>query len=834
MHAMKAVVMAGGQGTRLRPLTANQPKPMLPILGRPMMEHILQLLGEHHVTEVVATVQFLGTVIRNYFGDGSDLGLSLAYATEEEPLGTAGSVKNAEHFLADTFLVISGDAVTDIDLSEAIEFHRKRGAAVTVTLKHVEDPLEFGIVITGEDGRIERFLEKPGWGEVFSDTINTGIYVVEPEVLAHVPAGQEFDFSKDLFPLLLEKGLPMYGYASDRYWTDVGHLDAYLTVHRDILDRKVRLSLSGFEMSGNVWLGDGSEVDPEANLQGPLYVGENSRVEAGATLREYTVLGKGVVVKSGAFLHRAVVHDNAYVGPAASLRGCVLGKNSDVKHGARLEEGVVVSDECHVGDGAVLNPHVKVYPFKMVDPGALVRGSIVWETRGARSLFGERGVAGLVNIDITPEVAMRLALAFGGTLAKRSVVTAGRDPTRTARMVKRAMVVGLGAAGVHCHDLEVSPVPLTRFYARSTRAVGGIAVRTAPFDPQSVEIVFFDERGIDIEPGTQRKVERSFYRDDLRRAFHHEIGELVFPARGREYYLQGVHDALDAEMVREARPKLVVDYGFGGTVLTGPVVFGRLGADVLAVNAVMDEDRVITTREEADAMLDQLAALVRSSGSDLGAMIDPAGERVRLVDGRGRPVPPDLALLAFVELVARVNEEPRVAVPVATSRVVEDLVKGRGGRVEWTRLSPSALSAASDRDGVVFAGGGGGGYIFPEFLPAFDGVMSVAKLLELLARAGTSLSEVMDELPATHVAAVEVPTPWESMGSVMRRLVEQLDGDRTVTIDGVKAFRGRDWALVVPHPQEALVRVWAEAGDRAAAESLAAEFATLVEELRGR
>jgi mannose-1-phosphate guanylyltransferase/phosphomannomutase len=833
MAAMKAVLMAGGQGTRLRPLTANHPKPMLPIVGHPMMEHILRLLREHDFNEVVATVQFLGTVIRNYFGDGSDLGLSLAYATEDEPLGTAGSVKNAERVLDDTFLVISGDTVTDIDLSKVVAFHRDRGAAVTVTLKHVEDPLEFGIVIAAEDGRIERFLEKPGWGEVFSDTINTGIYVIEPEVLAHIPAEQEFDFSRDLFPLLLEKGLPMYGFAADGYWTDVGNLDAYLTVHRDILDRKVGLSLQGFEMNENVWLGEGAEVDPEANLQGPLYIGENSRVEGGATVREYTVLGKGVVVKTGAFLHRAVVHDNAYIGSAASLRGCVLGKNSDVRHGARLEEGVVVSDECHIGEGAVLNPHVKVYPFKMVDPGALVQKSIIWETRGARSLFGERGVAGLVNIDITPEVAMRLALAFGSTLAKRSVVAAGRDPTRTARMVKRAMVVGLGGAGVHCHDLEVVPVPVTRFYARSTRALGGIAVRTAPFDPQSVELVFFDERGIDIDPGTQRKVERSFYRDDLRRAFHHEIGELVFPARGREYYLQGVREAVDADVVRGSRPKIVVDYGFGGAILTGPVVLGRLGVDVLAVNAVMEEDRVIASQEEADAMLDQLSRLVRSSGADLGAMLDPTGERLRLVDRRGRPVPLDQALLAYVELVGRFTEKPRIAVPVATSRVVEDLVKEHGGEVDWTRLSPAALSAASDRDEVAFAGGGAGGYIFPRFLPAFDALMSLAKLLELMAKAETTLDEIVDELPPTHVAAIEVPTPWEAMGTIMRRLVERLDGDHTVTIDGVKTFRGKDWALVVPHPQEPLVRVWAEAGDRAGAESLAAEFAALVEELRG-
>ncbi|HYH27339.1 MAG TPA: sugar phosphate nucleotidyltransferase, partial [Actinomycetota bacterium] len=526
---MKAVLMAGGQGTRLRPLTSNQPKPMLPIVGRPMMEHVLRLLREHGYTDVVATVQFLASVIRNYFGTGTELGVELAYSHEDEPLGTAGSVKKAEHFLDDTFLVISGDAVTDIDLSAAAEAHRQRGAGVTVVLKRVEDPLEFGIVTTAEDGRIERFLEKPGWGEVFSDTINTGIYIIEPEILAEIPAGEEYDFAKDLFPQLLERGVEMYGHVSDGFWADVGTLEAYLTVHRNILDGDVAIPLEGFDVGDHVWVGEGAEVDPEARITGPVYIGENARVEGGARIREYTVLGRGVVAKSGAFLHRAIVHDNAYVGASTSLRGCVLGKNTDVKNGAQLDEGVVVADECYVGEGAVLNPNVKVYPFKTVEPGSIVTKSLVWETRGIRNLFGERGIAGLANIDVTPEMAMRVALAFGSTLKKRSVAVAGRDATRSARIVKRAMVVGLNAAGVDVHDLELVPIPVARFYARSARALAGISVRTAPFDPQSVEIRLFDERGIDIDAGTERAVERAFYRDDLRRAFHHEIGELNFP-----------------------------------------------------------------------------------------------------------------------------------------------------------------------------------------------------------------------------------------------------------------------------------------------------------------
>ena len=825
--------MAGGQGTRLRPLTSNQPKPMLPIVGRPMMEHVLALLRGHGYTEVVATVQFLASVVRHYFGDGSDLGLSLAYATENEPLGTAGSVKNSERFLDDTFLVMSGDHVTDLDLTAAAAFHRERGAAATVILKHAENPLEFGIVITGEDGRIERFLEKPGWGEVFSDTINTGIYVVEPEVLRHIPTGQEFDFAEDLFPLLLDKGLPLYGFVAEGYWADVGHLEAYLEVHRDILDRKVRITPAGFELEQGVWLGEGAEVDPEAKVEGPAYIGDNSRVEGGATIRDHTVLGKGVVVKSGAFLHRAVVHDNAYVGTSASLRGCVLGQNADVKHGARLEEGVVVSDECYVGEGAVLSPRVKVYPFKTVEPGALVTQSIVWETRGARGLFGDRGVSGLVNIDVTPEMALRLALAYGGTLPKKSVVTAARDPTRTARVIKRAMVAGLNAAGVDCHDLELVPVPVARFYARAQRSSGGLAVRTAPGDPQSVEIEFFDEAGVDIDATTRRAVERAYYRDDFRRAFHHEIGELTFPPRGRDYYLRGLLDVVDAEAIRRSRPKLVVDYEWGAAVLTGPVVLGRIGADVLAMNAVLDDGRSSPTLEETEQRVGHLAALVRSSGADIGVMLDTTGERIRLVDGLGRGVALDQALLAYAELVSRLCDRPRVAVPVTTSRVVEELMRARGGEVIWTRVSASALSAAALEPGVVLAGAEGGGYMFPEFLPAYDAVMSLVKLLELLARAGQPLEEVLDALPPTHVVRVDVATPWESKGTVMRRLVERLNGEKTVTIDGVKAYRGRDWALVIPHPQEPVVRVWAEADDADGSRSMADEFAALVEELRG-
>jgi mannose-1-phosphate guanylyltransferase/phosphomannomutase len=829
---VKAVIMAGGHGTRLRPLTSNQPKPMLPIVGQPMMQHIVRLARKHGITDVVATVQFLASIVRNFFGDGSDLGVSLSYATEEEPLGTAGSVRNARPLLDDRTLVLSGDSVTDVDLSELIRFHESRDAAVTVTLKRVRDPLEFGIVILDAEGRVERFLEKPGWGNVFSDTINTGIYVLEGEILDLIPEGREFDFSKDLFPLLLNEGYPVYGYVTDSYWTDVGNLEAYMEAHRAVLDRDVEVEIEGFEVEPGIWLGEGAELDPDAEVSGPAYVGENARVEAGATLREHSVLGRGVSVRSGAFLHRCVVHDYVYVGPSASLRGCVVGRNSDIKYGARLEEGVVVADECHIGDGAVLNPHVKVYPFKSVDPGAIVSKSIVWESGGTRGLFGERGVSGLINVDVTPEMALRLALAYASLLPKSSVVVASRDPTRSARVLKRAMVAGINAGGVDCHDLELVPAPVARFYARSARARGGFSVRTSPGDPASVDIQFFDEQGIDVGLDIQRQLERTYYRDDLRRVFHHDIGELNLPARGRDYYARGLLDAIDVETLRKRESKLVVDYGFGTASLTGPLVLGRVGGEILAVNALLDEDRLIRSREQTEDHLGRLARLVRSSGAELGVLIDTTGERLHLVDGAGRALDGRTALLAFVSLVASTGSSAQVALPVATSRVAEAIVREHGGRVEWTPIAPASLMAAADRKGIAFAGDESGGFIFPGFLPAYDAIMALMTLLERLSAADRSLQEAVDELPPAHIVRRDVPTPWEAKGTVMRRLIEHLDGEQVVTIDGVKAYRGEDWVLVIPHPQEPLVRVWAEAGSPESADALAAEFAALVEELK--
>src|SRR5919198_310017 len=272
----------------------------VPVVGKPCMEHIVELLHSHGLDDVIVTVAFLPQAIRGYFGDGETLGVNIEYSVEESPLGTAGSVRLASGKLDDTFVVISGDALTDVDLTKIVDFHREREAAVTIGLKSVENPLEFGIVVTDDDGRIERFLEKPSWGQVFSDTINTGIYVLEPEVLRHVPTGRPYDFSKELFPLLLEMGRPLYGYAFDEYWQDIGDLDQFRQANFDALDEAVKLNVPGIRIRGNVWVGEGVELDDLDQIDGPAFVGNYSRIAADATVAPYSVLSSSVTLRERA------------------------------------------------------------------------------------------------------------------------------------------------------------------------------------------------------------------------------------------------------------------------------------------------------------------------------------------------------------------------------------------------------------------------------------------------------------------------------------------------------------------------------------------------------
>ena len=815
--------MAGGEGTRLRPLTSTVPKPLLPVANRPMMEHVIDLLRNHGITDIVVTVAFMASSIKNYFGDGRDFGVSIEYVDEPEPLGTAGSVRNAMHLLADDrFMVISGDVITDIDLGSIVAFHDERRAMATIGLTPVDNPLEFGIVITREDGTIDRFLEKPTWGQVFSDTINTGIYVLEPSVFDYIETGRSVDFSGEVFPALLRDHKPLYGAVAHGYWEDVGTLEAYLRAHTDVLDQMVRLRIPGFQIADGVWVGEGSEISPEAVIEGPAVIGPECVVESGVTLGAYSVLGPHVRVLRGASLERSIVQDNSFIGVSAGLRGVVTGRGVKIHAGARLEEGVVLGDGVEVGDNAALTDGVKVYPGKVVENGAIVNSSIIWESRGASSLFGRSGVTGLANVDVSPELATRLAMAWATSLRKDSTVVTSRDTSRAARMLKRAMMAGFNAAGVNVLDLEIASTPLTRFLSRSPRAVGGVTIRLSPDDPRNVMIRFFDTHGIDMSEDVQRKVERLYQREDYRRVLPEEIGDISFPIRALEDYTEELRSIVDPELIQSKRFKIVIDYGYGPSSYTMPNVLANLQADVLGVNPFASTAGRLGSDPKAAA--DRVAALVRASGAQLGALIDADGERLTVVDDEGTVLSDTEALLAFLELVREQILGNRVALPVNTTSQATSIAARSGLGVLHAKLGGPALMWAATESGVGFAADGRGGFILPGFLPAFDASAALVKMLDLLARTGRTLAEVRRSLPVVSLVHETVSTPWEAKGAVMRTLVEGADAP-LVLVDGVKAlYSESQWALAVPDPDEPITHVWAEASSTADAKSLAKDW----------
>ncbi|HJT57449.1 MAG TPA: mannose-1-phosphate guanyltransferase [Ktedonobacteraceae bacterium] len=832
---MKAVVMAGGEGSRLRPLTIRRPKPMVPIVGKPVMEHILHLLKRHGITEVVVTVQYLASSIEDYFGNGSQFGMRITYSREDVPLGTAGSVKNAEDQLTEPFLVISGDALTDYNLTDIIQYHHEKKALATLTLAHVPNPLEYGVIITNEEGHITQFLEKPSWGEVFSDTINTGIYVLDPKIFSYFEKNKQYDFSQELFPLMLNKGDPIYGYIANGYWCDVGNLPEYMRANADVLQGRVDVEIPAKNIGGNIWCEDGVQIDDDAQLYGPIYLAHDCKIKSGTIVHGPSTIGHYTILDERSQVDRSIVWNNSYIGERAELRGAIVGSSTNIKSKAVMFEGSVIGDNSIVQEGAIIQPNVKIWPDKEIESGAVVNSSIIWGSQGRRGLFSRFGVTGLVNVDITPEFATKLGAAYGAILPKGSTVCLNRDSShRTSRMIKRAIVAGLPSAGINVYDINQVPIPIARYFVRNTDAVGGVHVRLSPHDPRIVDIKFFDQNGLDINKTTERKIENLYFREDFRRVYLDDLGwiEVLENSDVINPYLDGVMKVVDTQLVQQRKFQLVVDYANGSTAQILPSLFNRLGCEVIVLNNSMEESRFSRPLEEIDKDLQRLATITATLNNDMGIRIDPGGERLSVADDRGRILDGTKMLAVMTSLFLRKYRGGTVAAPVTAPNALQHIAERYEGHIQHTRVQAHAMLSAAGREGVVLAGDGNGGFVFPALQPAFDGMLSVLKLLELLATFQMRLSEVVDDLPPYYISRTMVNCPWESKGKVMRILSEQYRDRRTKPIDGIKIDLGKEWVLVLPDADRPLFHVVAESVSNEQAQALAEKYARVVSGLQ--
>jgi mannose-1-phosphate guanylyltransferase/phosphomannomutase len=830
---MKAVIMAGGFGTRLHPLSINLPKPMVPLCNRPIMLHIVDLLKKHGITELVMLLYFQPETIKKFFGDGSEYGVSITYVTPLEDLGTAGAVKAAARHLDERFMIISGDLLTDFDLSAALEFHAEKQAQATLTLTPVADPLQFGVVITNQEGEITKFLEKPDWGEVFSDTINTGIYILEPEVLDLIPDGENRDWSKDIFPQMLKQKDRLFGCTLKGYWQDIGNADAYLETCKDILANKVAVNIEE-KRSGNhkgLFLGAEASINPDIlpSIQGMVVLGDNTRL-VGMPQLQNCIVGRNCVIEDGAELNDTIIWDNVYVKANARINGAVLGQNVRVGVGATMKPGVVIGDDSKIGKDAVINADVKIWPNKIIEGSSIVTNNLIWGETWRKSLFEGALVRGLTNIELTPEFAAKLGAAYGSTLPKDSFVLTGRDSIRSSRMLKRSFVGGLLSAGVNVRDVKRLPLPVLRYKLSTFGEVGGVHFRQSPRDSAATEIVFFDEHGLELSSAATKSIERVFYKENFRRVHFSEPGSISELPNIKNYYHDGFLRALDRDIIARAKPRIVVDLNHSPAAELLPALLNELGCEVIELNSHIDESYMPSTPEEQTETLQRIGQIVTALDATAGFWLGASGERAIFIDSEGKVVTQNDTLTLLAALIAKTRQEGSIVVPIAAPHTIEEMTREQRIQVIRSKGDGRSLGVAATGDNVHLACDLEGRIAYTSFQPHFDALFAIAKTLELLVRSEETLAGLNQQIPRRPYRKIQLPCSWECKGGIMRLMNEATNDLQTTFIDGVKVHFGDDWVLVVPDPYRPLVHILAEASQEETAEALLQEYREKVDQ----
>ncbi|MCR4435580.1 MAG: mannose-1-phosphate guanyltransferase [Clostridiales bacterium] len=817
---MKAVIMAGGEGTRLRPLTCERPKPMVPVVNKPVMEHIIELLKKYSLTDIAVTLQYMPELIKEYFNDGSDFGVHLKYFTEKKPLGTAGSVKNAEEFLDDTFLVISGDALTDIDLSKAIEFHFSKGSMATLVLKKVDVPLEYGVVVTDNEGSINRFLEKPSWGEVFSDTVNTGIYILSPEVLNYYKKNEMFDFAKDLFPILLKEKRPMYGFVTEDYWCDIGDLTAYNQAHFDILDGRVRVNIPGKEIRKGVWVDQDAELDEGALIEAPCIIGRGTRIKANAVIGSYSTIGENNIIDERSRIKRSILWKNCIIDKNVQLRGAVLCNKIHLKDNVSAFEQSVIGDDTVIKENAIIKPGIKIWPDKIIDSGVEVNSNLVWGSKFTRTIFGNRGVAGEINVDITPEYASKLGAAYGATFNGKAKIGISCDDTMAAKMLKISFTAGLLSSGIEIYDFGTMLLPVTRSAIRFYKADGGIHISTSTLDTDRLFVDFLDRNGSNINRGLERKIENAFIREDFSRCEGNCIKEIKTIPDYSKFYLRNIINNIKSKKIQY---KIALNSPSGFISKTVAGLLSELGCEVEITNL-----KLVNTKTMRQSMtfndVKYFTSHIKMENFDVGVSIEDTSEKMMLVDNKGRIITEDMFIALISLILFKTIEGGTVVVPISASHVVEKLADENNGKVIRTKTSVQDIMG-------MLLGSEIKEEMLEQFTMHFDAMAGLVKILDFMSVNGYKLSDLVDMIPDFYINKKEVECPWDAKGKVIRQIIQEADGESIETLEGVKVYQNNGWVLILPDAEQPVCKVISESYSAEFAEELSNIYVNKIREI---
>lgn len=802
--------MAGGFGTRLRPLTNNIPKPMVPIVNKPILEHIINLLKKHDIVDYIVLLYYMPDIIKQYLGDGRKFGAKIKYVIPDQDYGTAGAVKLSEKFIKDKFIVISGDVLTDFDLSKFSAFHRNNKSIATLALYSSKNPLQYGIVLTDKDNKIVRFLEKPSSSEIFSDTINTGIYCFNREVFDYIPEGENFDFSKDLFPLFLKKAIPIFGFKAKGYWRDVGNLEEYIESNMDTLKGKLSY-IKAADKTGNC-ISTGSKIDSSSII-------ENS------------IIGDKVIIEKDAVVKSSVLWENVRVSSNSKLLLDVVGRNCYIGAGTRINDNVFIGDNCNIGKNVFISSSIKVWDNKQIENNDKITRSLIYEDRFFNDLFTDSRITGLSNLQINPEFGAKLGSVYGAAIGQGNKIIIARDSDYISNMIKRSISSGIMSAGVNVIDSQVIPIPILRQELKSGEGSGGVFVRKSPLDRRSTDIIFFDKDGRDLSSSKTKSIERLFFTEEYKRADFDKVGTFKYHERTNEKYTKHFLSCLDVPAIKKKRFKIVVDYSYGIASTIFPSILGEFNCDVVSLSAHLNSEKITRSYEELKTSHEHFTHVVRSLNYNIGFMIDAGGEKIWLSTADGTLLDGDRFLVLVLKLFLIVTQGvKKIAIPVQATGEIDMVASEFGVEVERVKDTHYSMMMACDDKNVKFVGGVRGGFLFPEFLYATDGMFSIAKILELIARSSLTLDELDKTTPKLFRMKENLACSRDEKGGIMRRFMEDSINHKQELIDGVKIFlNGNASVLCLPDRDRSLIHLNIESESEKKTLKLMKEFKKKVE-----
>jgi len=800
---MKAVIIAGGSGTRLRPLTCNMPKPMVPIANKPVMEHIIELLKNYHITDIMVTLQYMPRIIRDYFGDGHDFNVRIKYFTERVPLGTAGSVKNAEKHLDETFIVMSGDALTDINIQEVIDFHISKQAIATLVLKRVEFPTEYGVVVTNEKSQVERFLEKPSWGEVLSDTVNTGIYVLSKEVLSYYKKGQTFDFSKDLFPILLKEKRPIFGYETKDYWCDIGDLRAYIQANMDVLEEKVKVNIPGKKISDKVWISSGTDIAQDISISAPCIIGKDVKIKKNVNINSHTIIGDRTTIFDRVNIKRAILWRDCNIGNSVQLRGCVACDKARIKRNVEVLENSIIGANTVIFEDAIVNPDVKIWPNKVIDEGITVTSNVIWGGKISRIIFGNRGITGELNNDLTIEYLSKLASSYYSVFTKDSKIAISRDHSSISNVTKLCMEAGLLACGAKVVDLGELLMPVFRTAIRFYDLDGGIYICSdLERDKNQIHIDFINSGGANIDRATERKIENILTIEDFRRAKNINLNKTEYIGGYSDFYIRSILNSIDLKPLGY-KVMFIGDSKEQNQVAIN--ILKGLGCDVTSIENDISFDAIDKEAAITKRMLEE--------HYHIGVYMQKDCEKMILVDEKGRSISEE-KFSALVSLILLKKTKGNVLIaPISATSTMEKLAKENNGKIVRSRTSIKDLMNTILKTGKRE-------HALEQFSMHFDAMSGLAKILEFMKMGNYTLSQLLEMVPEFYVHKTKVRCPWIAKGRVIREILESDFKDDTEVIEGVKVHKENGWVLVLPDAQRPSCSVISEGCSVEAAQEL--------------